>query len=127
MDPRTDDVLVAAEGELFATMTARSAGGATSLSAPSQGLTDIFLAKFTKDGIVQWIAHVGGRGIDDNPFVAVRPDSRIYLVSPRCSISTVVSCPACSMRMSMPSLRLIPQQLRCQLPDRVCWSCGRPA
>jgi hypothetical protein len=82
VDPVTGDVLVAAEGELTSpTMTALSAGGSSSRTAPNQGLTDIFLAKYNRDGIVQWMAHVGGRGIDQNPFVAVRPDSRIYLVS----------------------------------------------
>lgn len=83
MDPVTGDVLVAAEGEQTSpTLTARSAGGATSLSDPNYGLTDIFLAKFSRDGIVQWITLVGGSGVDQTPFVAVRPDSRIYLVSP---------------------------------------------
>lgn len=49
------------------------------LSLTSRGLTDIFLAKYTTDGHVDWVTQAGGNARDGNAVLAVDPEGGVVL------------------------------------------------
>lgn len=52
--------------------------GAGNASKTSQGNSDIFVARYSDAGIFQWVASMGGTGVDEGKSVTVDVDGNVY-------------------------------------------------
>ncbi len=54
-------------------------GGNTTIACTSDGVNDIFLAKYNSNGVFQWVRHAGGTGRDEAKSVKCDADGNIYI------------------------------------------------
>ncbi|RFS17808.1 SBBP repeat-containing protein [Emticicia sp. C21] len=68
-----------ANNNVYVTGSFESTGNFGGVSLTSNGDTDVFVAKFTSDGAVQWAQKAGGAGADVSQAVAIDNAANLYL------------------------------------------------
>ena len=72
-------VLVDKNGTIYVTGTFVGTATFGSSSVSSRGGIDMFVAKYSKDGVFSWVKTIGGTGTENNPKIAIDTVGSVYI------------------------------------------------